>query len=267
MNTTVNSVVQLFLDRTRKASTQRFYENHLNLFLKHVGSLKLADLKAHHLTSLVDGYSGNYAHNIFRCVKTCFKWLVENEYIDRSPFAKLKAPPAVSRGDEAYIEPKRWVGIIGNVEGDLLDILTVLKETGCRPAEARSMEARYLHDQCIVFPKEISKGKQSQRVIHLSQTAWAILRRLTLKYPDGPLLRNKGKSWTAQSLANRCARFGFTAYQLRHSFCTNAILRGVDLVTIATLMGHADLKMISRVYGHIQRRDSHLQEALRRATA
>ena len=42
MNTTVHNTVQLFLDRPRKASTQRFYENHLNLFLKHVGSLKLA---------------------------------------------------------------------------------------------------------------------------------------------------------------------------------------------------------------------------------
>jgi integrase len=126
------------------------------------------------------------------------------------------------------------------------------------------MEAQYIQGQCIVFPKNESKGKQSQRVIHLSDLAWAILRRLAFKYPVGLLLRNTGRPWTAQALSNRCARFGFTPYQVRHTFATDAILRGIDLQTIAVLMGHTDLKMLSKVYAHIQKRDSHLQDALRK---
>ena len=60
---------------------------------------------------------------------------------------------------------------------------------------------------------------------------------------------------------------GFTAYQLRHTWATDAILRGVDLVTIATLMGHSDLKMLSTCYSHVQKRSAHLHEALQRVTA
>ena len=35
---------------------------------------------------------------------------------------------------------------------------------------------------------------------------------------------------------------------------------------IATLMGHVDLKMVSRIYQHIRKRSDHLREGLRRAT-
>jgi site-specific recombinase XerD len=56
-------------------------------------------------------------------------------------------------------------------------------------------------------------------------------------------------------------------YQLRHSFATAAILRGVDLQTIASLMGHSDLKMLNKVYQHIQRCDQHLRDGLKRIVA
>jgi site-specific recombinase XerD len=49
---------------------------------------------------------------------------------------------------------------------------------------------------------------------------------------------------------------------VRHTFATEKIAQGIDLVTIATLMGHVDLKMLMRVYQHIRRRGDHLRKAL-----
>ena len=259
--------VQKFLDRPRMKSTQTFYNHHLQLFRKTVETLRVRDLRAHHLSDLIDQRDGNYAHNIARCVKTCFKWLADNEHIARNPFATVKTPPANSRGDEAYIAPDKWAKIIDKVEGDILDILTVLKETGCRPQEARRFEARHLQGQCCILEKRESKGGKVQRVVHLSDDAYTILRRLALKHPTGPLLRNGSKPWTAQVLANRCARLGFTPYQIRHTWATEAILRGIDLQTIAVLMGHANLLMLSKVYAHVQKCDKHLHEAIQKATA
>ena len=166
--------VQKFLDRPRKAPTQRFYQSHLNLFLGQVGGAAGLRSSAHHLTELFDQYTGNYAHNIARCVKTAFKWLCDSEHIARNPFAKVKTPPATARGDDAYIQPDRWDKIIGQARGDLLDILTVLKETGCRPKEARQLEARHLQDRICVLEKHESKGGRTRRVIHLSESAYAI---------------------------------------------------------------------------------------------
>jgi integrase len=207
-------------------------------------------------------------------VKTMLKWGVDQGYIPESPLANMKVPTATSRGDEAYLTPEKWAKISQHlVEGHLWDLLTFLHETGCRPKEARQLEARHLNDRCVILPAEEAKGKREPRVIHLTDRAYIIFRRLAMKHPKGPIFRLQSGLWTAQLLSYRCKQlskklgFHFTPYSLRHSFITNAILQGVDITTLAVLAGHSDIKMISRVYSHLQKRDSHLQEALRRATA
>jgi integrase len=264
-----SAMVQKFLDRPRKESTQRFYKSHLKLFTRHVGTLRVCDLRARHLTELLDRYPGaNYRHNIARAAKTCFKWLADNEHIAASPFNRVPTPPAQSRNDEAYLTPEQWAKIIESVEGDLRDILEYLRETGCRPQEARRLEARHVEELRCVLSKGESKGGQVQRVIHLDDRAAAICRRLSLKHPTGPLFRDgRGRPWTAKTLSAGCRALGFTPYQIRHTFATEAIIRGVDLQTIAVLMGHSDLRMLSRVYQHVRRCDSHLRASLERATA
>ncbi|MGH7775645.1 MAG: tyrosine-type recombinase/integrase [Candidatus Dormibacterales bacterium] len=44
---------------------------------------------------------------------------------------------------------------------------------------------------------------------------------------------------------------------LRHSFVTEALRRGVNPVTLAQIVGHSDLSMISRVYSHLSASDTH----------
>jgi integrase len=254
-------LVQRFLAHYRKPTTRKFYENHLKLLLK-LPVTKANRLRAHHLTDILDRFEGNYKHNIAKAAKTCFKWLAEKGYIKHSPFTTVKMPPVISRGDEAYVPDAEQA--VAKAQGDLFDILTVIRETGCRPQEARRMEAKHLHDNCIVFPKIDSKGNRRQRVVHLTNRALEILRRQLEKHPTGPLLRNQGKFWTGRALSDKCGKLGFTAYQLRHTFATNAILKGIDLVTIATLMGHSNLKMLTQVYQHVKLFDSHLQDALQK---
>jgi len=123
-----------------------------------------------------------------------------------------------------------------------------------------------------VFPADESKGQREPRVVQLTDRAFEICQRLALKHPEGPLFRNsEGRPWTRYSLHCRFSRlskklgFPVCAYAIRHTFATDAITRGVDLVTISLLMGHADLKMLSRVYQHVQKRSGHMRAALKRA--
>ena len=55
-------------------------------------------------------------------------------------------------------------------------------------------------------------------------------------------------------------------YGLRHRFGTEAILNGVDIKTLAELMGHSTTKM-SENYVHLAGQASHLAAAMRRATS
>ena len=59
----------------------------------------------------------------------------------------------------------------------------------------------------------------------------------------------------------------YSLYTFRHSWCTHALERGVDAVTVAVLMGHRDTTMISRFYSHLMQRRDHLREAVRKAVA
>lgn len=256
--------VKMFLDHYRNPTTRKFYENHLKLLLK-LPVTKTSRLRAHHLTDILDRFDGNYKHNIAKAAKTCFKWLADKGFIKQSPFAAVKMPPVIARGDEAYMPDAEQA--VAKATGDLLDILTVIRETGCRPQEARRMESKHLHDACIVFPKTDSKDNRRQRVIHLTDQAQKILRRQLEKHPTGPLLRNAEKPWTGRALSDQCGKLGFAAYQLRHTFATNAILKGIDLVTIATLMGHSNLKMLTQIYQHVKLFDAHLQDALQKVNS
>lgn len=54
-------------------------------------------------------------------------------------------------------------------------------------------------------------------------------------------------------------------YHWRHSYCQQALLRGVDPITLAELMGHKDGTMVLRIYQHIHQDDQHLLDAAKKA--
>jgi integrase len=57
----------------------------------------------------------------------------------------------------------------------------------------------------------------------------------------------------------------YLLYALRHSWATNALLRGLDSLTVAILMGHRDPSTLARVYQHLSHRPDHLLAEARRA--
>jgi len=305
---TVLDLAQRFLDHHKansKPATVAYYFRALDSFTRHVGHrLKVCDLKPYHVQEWMDrnhltvkrarkaGTDENgkdryvtddtgrptrdgFRRNLIRAVKACFKWAEDQELIPRSPVRKVKVPPGRPRGDEAYLMPEQWVKLVAAVkDGLLLDLLTTMKETGCRPQEVRRVESRHFDraGRCWVFPKDESKNERQARIVHLTDRAYAICERLAMRSPEGPIFRNrKGNPFTTRGLDYRCFRltrklgFPVTPYSVRHTFATDAIIRGVDLQTIATLMGHTDLKMLSQIYQHIRRRSDYLREGLKKA--
>jgi integrase len=96
------------------------------------------------------------------------------------------------------------------------------------------------------------------------------LKRLTkAQRNDETLSRTHGEAvgerrWQIAALARRHVP-RYSLYTFRHSWCTHALERGVDAVTVAILMGHRDTTMISRVYSHLTQRRDHLRDAVRKA--
>lgn len=246
--------------REKADSTYQSRRRILESFARFIGTLRLSALKPLHVSNWLADYhpkTGPTArHSYIRAVKGALKWAEDQGYIERSPIRKMRLPKPRSR--DVYISPEQWDKLAEKVakardRGCLLDYITVLHETGCRPLEARSVEARHFDrdGRCWVFPADESKGGEESRVVRLTDRAFEICQRLALKNPTGPMFRNsKGEPWTRHSLHCRFYRlseklgFHVCSYAIRHTFATDAIIRGVDLVSIAMLMGHKDLKML-----------------------
>jgi integrase len=53
------------------------------------------------------------------------------------------------------------------------------------------------------------------------------------------------------------------AYAIRHTYISDALIAGVDPVTLSRIVGHADLKMIQTIYAKVEMRADHMKEPRR----
>jgi integrase len=89
------------------------------------------------------------------------------------------------------------------------DLLLFAWHSGCRPQEARHIEPRHVHlvGECVIIPREESKGKRRPRIIILHGPALGIVKRLMAERTEGKLFLNiHGRPWKNFALCNRFDR-------------------------------------------------------------
>ena len=222
---TVAEVCEAYLAKTEaqdSASHHRQAKGYLTDLNGHYGALPVADLKRHHVESWVLTHKGwkspATTKNVLSIVKAAFAYGVDRELIPHNPIAGLKKPKAPGR--ETYFtddEVKAVVDLLQAPAGfkavslaPVADFFLFLLHTGCRPSEAANLTAANLEEtpdgpQFVLHPDEHKAGKKTAKpkYIMLNQDAEAIVRRLAMKNPDGPLFRTpRGRQWTRVNWVN-----------------------------------------------------------------
>jgi integrase len=287
-NLAVAEVFEKFLDWCTKHRAETTYEwskCRIQMFVDALGQkvhMQVNELKPFHLAEWLDSHtnpkdpgtanwSTTYRHGIVAAIQRPFNWAVKQGYISENPLRHFEKPPVARR--EQIITPEEWPAIRDHYkEGDAFrDLLEFAWETGCRPQEVKRIEARHvqLANHRIFFPKEEAKGKKRPRPIYMTPRAEAIITRLLAIRSMGLLFLNaKGKPWTGFSMNCRFQRLKkhlgtkYAAYSLRHGFATRKLEDGLDHLTVAALMGHADGSMLARVYSHVGDRQHYLHDKL-----
>ncbi|WP_425400162.1 tyrosine-type recombinase/integrase [Aeoliella sp.] len=268
---------QVYLDwcqANRKPGTYKRHRHYLKLFIGAVGKrLKPSQLKVHQVVKWHEGLGiGTTSQNdAVSIVQRMLNWAVEQEYLHRNPVAGMKKPRRKRR--DVYYTAGQWKQICEHATEPFASFITFLYLTGCRPLEGRSIEARHVHGDLVIFPADESKGARDARVIYLVPEAAAMLNRLAKEHTTGVLFRNsKGLPWTKDSIKCRLNRisekvgFRVVAYGVRHSWATRALADGgVDPISVAHLMGHRDTTMVSRVYSHLSQNPDYLRQQAERA--
>jgi integrase len=162
----------------------------------------------------------------------------------------------------------------GGLKSDLAELLTVLRESGHRPArcgtDGRGVRLGALSDRA---PKHKTKRKTSgrNRLLVFNSAAMAVLHKQREKYGTGLLFRtSKGTAFTRATIGKQLAvvseRVGFwvIAYGQRHSFATNA-MRPADIPEmVAAVLGHCSTQMVNKHYSHVGSRADAMRAAAER---
>ena len=136
-------------------------------------------------------------------------------------------------------------------------IVRLLMLTGCRFSEIAALEWDWIGDRRIFLPD----SKSGPRTVWLSGAAQAVIDAIPRYGPDCPyLFPARPPTRPIDTIAFQWDRIreeaglpGLRLHDLRHSWASAAAMNGVDMVTIAKLLGHALVETTER-YVHLSDR-------------
>jgi integrase len=292
---TVAAVINLYiefaksrLDPTTLEERKRYFQS----FAEEHGFRVVSDREClpYHLTSWIDSrtewqsdWTKNHAVSI---IHRPFNWAAKQRLIPANPFRGVTHRPGsprrpmsddefdklvvAARGRETKVKP--------NPGDRFVEFLHFLRLTGARPCEARMLKWTDINLEAGVVILTKHKTSKTQRVpkprvISLDTEIVKLLIAIRSRNEPGELVfyNHRGTSWNRSSLSLRLQRgrkkAGIPAdaklYGLRHAFGTRAVVNGVDIKTLAELMGHTTTR-ITEHYVHIAGNVSHLQAALQK---
>ncbi|MGH3862107.1 tyrosine-type recombinase/integrase [Actinokineospora sp.] len=146
-----------------------------------------------YMAELIDRSSAGNAHNNFRCLRTFFNWLVDEEELDRSPMDRMK-PPQVEEVPVPIITYDQCATLLETCKGktfaDRRDtaIIRVLFDTGGRRAEVSYLGLDEI-DLDINAVRVHGKGRRDRTIPIGAKTAQAVSRylRARSRHPQSAL--------------------------------------------------------------------------------
>jgi integrase len=142
----------------------------------------------------------------------------------------------------------------------LQDVATLMVETGARPEEICRLRREDINLARGYLSVPFGKTKAAKRKLPLTARACAVLdKRLTGMTGDYLFAGGRGATDGSKPIVKlnnahigtikRAKLKPFRLYDLRHTFATRAAEAGIDLVTLAAMLGHSRIQMVLR-YAH-----------------
>lgn len=216
----------------------------------------------------IKAFCNNSINRKINCLKSFFKFLYTQEYIDKNPMFAITAPSKV-QPLPIYFSSEDVVKMLNAPnnfpsEFSIRDtaILTVLFYTGVRRNELINLNWKDINfgERTIKIVK--AKGNK-QRIIpmidQVQEALWKYLNSLLPLNNDFVFLSEKGNRISETCLYHTFNKYlnltglnnkNYTIHKCRHTFATLLLKNEVDLITIQELLGHNSLDT-TKVYLHL----------------
>lgn len=263
----------------RARIVQRFAATH---GVKPVSACRRSDLEIW-LADQVSWQSDSTRRSALSAIQRCFNWAVADEVIPRNPFR------GVCQQDG---EPRRpmtdgeFRSLLRHAAPIFRRVLVFLALTGCRPGEMCKLLWAHIDWQgkVIVLRKHKTIRMQREpkpRVIPLVPAAVKLLLWIRRQQEAAGLAtervftNSRGNPWNRCNLSLRMQRLRRLAgvaedcvlYCCRHRVATDALVKGIEIKTVAELLGHTSVRTLERHYAHLERHQEHLRAALQQAVS
>ncbi len=280
----IAGVVQAYLDvqesNDRAAKTMMKYRDVLNRFAAHcrdagvrlMHALSVQTLDDFAVQRRRDGMAAKTVYTELTIVRQWLNFAVTRRMLTMSPVAgtKLVKPKP---GPRDYWRQDELDAIVDSAKGPYKAAYLLMSETGMRVGEVIHLT----HDDLMldgptpvahIRAKEVVPGEKpwrpkngEERAVPLSDRAVSMLRTFPRRR-RWVIDRMNGTTATAAQPANDrhilaylktvLAKLGLegTNHKFRHSFCTIAVLAGVDFFTLRRWVGHIDEEAL-KIYVHI----------------
>jgi len=277
---TVQSVIDWFVthstpSRSKVASTER--RRIFALFCKRFGPALVADVIGADLVDFVQAQervkAGNTIDRWYRTIKRPFCEAERLGMIMRSPFKGVRSPKGNEGRDLTVPEFRQ---LLRSATPAFRRVLTFLRFSGARPAELIGLLwCHVLIDEKVILlwqHKTVHKTGKPRR-IYLNSVLVKLLVAMKRKSESEFVFVNSyGGQWKTRALCKNVAKIREKAglpddvklYGTRHMHGTGAIVNGVDIATLAQLMGHTNTRTTER-YIHLAGQNDHLAKAAEQA--
>lgn len=249
---------------SKKAIIQKYCTSLLPLNVRNITKQNMIDFKNEIYDS---GRSLSHKNKIIRLVKAISKY--GYEYFEYPNFAlTLKAFPKTSDDVREIntISISDFDLIVENIDNEVYKrFIIFLYHTGVRRGEAMALLKSDIEGKYASLNKSIRIGKNgfkplknasSKRTILLDDIAYESIEPL-LK-TEGDFIFGEYAPLPATSITryfdNALKKANLPHYRihdLRHSFVSNAILNGNDIVSVSKYVGHSDIERTLNTYSHL----------------
>lgn len=237
------------------------------------GDLRASEITPALASGWLKGASANYERTELSTIRQILRWAVRKARLIKSnPLDDLELPGMTAR--DWTITPEEHQNAMA-VAGHIRPMLEVAYLTGCRPGELRELRWEHVADDlshAILTKHKTARRTLRKRLLIFTPEAQTILAARP-RNSQWVFVNSRGMQWTSNAVVQAVRKIRnktgvkLVASIYRHTFATNALEKGVGIATVSQLLGHSSTAMVSRVYGHLAERVSHLQAAAQQATA
>jgi len=190
------------------------------------------------------------------CLKAVFNFAIKADLVFKNPVSRVKFLAENNQQTRvlSHIEESKY---FGNASPVLRDIARLILDTGMRPEEVYTLRPENVNLSRGVLQVPRGKTAAARRLLKLTTGAKEVLRRrmTVLASPymfpcESDATRPIPKINNAHDRAVRDSKIApLRLYDLRHTWATRAAMSGIDLVTLAVMLGHSRIQMVLR-YAH-----------------